>query len=77
MKWSLIIPAHNSSKYIVDLFDSIPRRDDLEVVVVDDHSDEGEVVLSYLPLPVFGGCLIYSENSGGYHEESRYSYIKW
>ena len=44
MKWSFIIPAHNSSKYIADLFDSIPRRDDLEVIVVDDHSDEGEVV---------------------------------
>lgn len=43
IRFSLIIPYHNSlqldrSEMLHDLFDTLPDRDDLEVLLVDDHS---------------------------------------
>lgn len=36
--FTIIIPTHNSSSYIANLLDTIPSRDDIEVIIVDDHS---------------------------------------
>ncbi|MDR1711103.1 MAG: glycosyltransferase [Propionibacteriaceae bacterium] len=36
--FSLIIPVHDSADFAGRLFDSIPVRDDLEVIVIDDRS---------------------------------------
>lgn len=43
-QFSLIIPFHNRSdhdrrNYIDDLLDSLPDREDLEIILVDDHSE--------------------------------------
>ncbi|MDR1386940.1 MAG: glycosyltransferase family 2 protein [Propionibacteriaceae bacterium] len=41
--YSIIIPTHNSSRYVRRLLDSIPKHyPDLEVIVIDDHSDPHE-----------------------------------
>lgn len=40
MKLSIIIPYYNYADYLPDLLDSIPNREDIEVIVVDDHSTE-------------------------------------
>ena len=49
MKCSFIIPAYNSSQWIVKCLDSIPTRDDIEVIVVDDCSTDNtlEILNSY------------------------------
>lgn len=36
--YSIIVPIHNSSSFITKLLDSIPVRNDTEVILVDDHS---------------------------------------
>ena len=38
--YSIIIPHHNSPSLLQRLLNSIPERNDLEVIVVDDNSDE-------------------------------------
>lgn len=43
MNFTIIIPHKNIPELLERLIKSIPRRDDLEIIVVDDHSDE-EVV---------------------------------
>ncbi|MDR1711105.1 MAG: glycosyltransferase [Propionibacteriaceae bacterium] len=40
--YSIIVPVHNSSAHIAPLLDSIPRRDDVEVILVDDRSTPEE-----------------------------------
>ncbi len=40
INYSIIIPTHNSSKFIERLLKSIPRREDIEVLIVDDHSKD-------------------------------------
>lgn len=43
INFSVIIPHHNIPDMLERLLKSIPQRDDLEIILVDDHSDE-EVV---------------------------------
>lgn len=38
--YSFIIPHHNTPDLLQRLIDSIPQRDDIEIIVVDDNSDE-------------------------------------
>lgn len=40
INYSFIIPHHNTPDLLLRLVKSIPQRDDLEVIVVDDNSDE-------------------------------------
>ena len=40
IKVSVIIPAYNSEKWIRDCLNSIPKRDDIEVIVVNDGSTD-------------------------------------
>lgn len=44
--YSIIIPHHNSPLLLQRLLDSIPERNDLEVIVVDDNSDEDKKAYS-------------------------------
>lgn len=40
INYSFIIPHHNGPKQLNRLLDSIPQREDIEIIVVDDNSDE-------------------------------------
>ena len=44
--YSIIIPHKNSPELLSRCLDSIPNRDDLQVVIVDDNSDENIVEFS-------------------------------
>ena len=39
INYSFIIPHHNTPDLLQRLVDSIPQRDDIEIIVVDDNSD--------------------------------------
>jgi len=41
LNYSFIIPHHNTPDLLQRLIDTIPQRDDIEIIVVDDNSDEG------------------------------------
>ena len=45
INYSVIIPAYFSSGFITELLSTIPGRNDIEVIVVDDSSDSGEYVM--------------------------------
>ena len=40
--YSFVIPHHNTPDLLQRLIDTIPQREDIEVIVVDDNSDEGK-----------------------------------
>lgn len=40
--YSFVIPHHNTPDLLLRLIDSIPQREDIEIIVVDDNSDEGK-----------------------------------
>ena len=40
--YSFIIPHHNTPDLLQRLIDTIPQREDIEIIVVDDNSDEGK-----------------------------------
>lgn len=47
--YTVIIPHKNSPKFLQRLLDSIPRRDDLQIIVVDDNSDPEKVDYNNFP----------------------------
>ncbi|MCD8292000.1 MAG: glycosyltransferase [Prevotella sp.] len=47
--YSIIIPHHNIPKLLQRLLDSIPKRDDTEIIVVDDNSSPEVVDFSHFP----------------------------
>ena len=40
--YSFVIPHHNTPDLLLRLISSIPQREDIEIIVVDDNSDEGK-----------------------------------
>jgi glycosyltransferase involved in cell wall biosynthesis len=38
--FSIIVPAHNSSGFVGRLLKSVPEREDIEVIIIDDHSND-------------------------------------
>lgn len=40
MKLSVIIPAYNQEELVIKAIDSIPRRNDIEIIVIDDGSTD-------------------------------------
>jgi len=40
--YSFVIPHHNTPDLLLRLIDSIPQREDIEIIVVDDNSDDGK-----------------------------------
>ncbi len=64
-KWSIIIPHHNQPQLLERLLFSIPVRNDIEVIVVDDCSDaEHHEALSALTLQ-YPHCHFTSTETGG------------
>lgn len=49
IKYSFIIPHKNTPDLLQKCLDSIPRRDDVQIVVVDDNSDADKVDFSKFP----------------------------
>lgn len=49
INYSIIIPHYNRQDLLVRCVDSIPQRDDVEVIIVDDHSDPGKVDFANFP----------------------------
>ena len=47
--YSIIIPSKNLPDLLQRALDSIPRRDDIQVIVVDDASDPGLVDFDAYP----------------------------
>lgn len=64
IKLSIIIPVYNRATRITKALDSIPIRDDIEVIVIDDCSTDNtmEVLKSYTRLPLI--ILQNDVNSG-------------
>lgn len=61
--YSFIIPHHNTPDLLQRLVDSIPQREDIEIIVVDDNSDEDKKAKRDRP----DTTIIYvdKEHSGG------------
>ena len=47
--YSIIIPVRNHPELLRRCLDSIPRREDVEIIVVDDHSDPREMDFGHYP----------------------------
>lgn len=64
IKLSIIIPVYNRETRIIKALDSIPIRDDIEVIVIDDCSTDGtmSVLESYDKYPII--VLKNEVNSG-------------
>ncbi|MDR1711324.1 MAG: glycosyltransferase [Propionibacteriaceae bacterium] len=63
LSYSFVVPTHNSAGFASRLFDSIPRRDDTEVIVVDDHSAPDELAATR-ELAVGLPNLVFLESEG-------------
>lgn len=50
INYSIIIPHKNTPDLLQYCLDSIPVRDDVQVIVVDDNSDSGKVDFGHFPL---------------------------
>ena len=46
IKVSIIMPAYNSEKFIRDSLSSIPKRDDIEIIVVNDGSTDNTAAIA-------------------------------
>ena len=71
-KVSIIIPAYNSEEYIRKALESIPKRDDIQVIVIDDGSTDNtkEIVKEFNVL-----LLENKENKGiGYSRRKGLTY---
>lgn len=63
IKVSILIPMYNMEKFIIRALDSIPKRDDIEIIIVDDCStdDSARLVREY-PRDITLFC--HKENTG-------------
>lgn len=62
--YSIIIPHHNIPKLLQRCLDSIPRRPDLEVIIVDDNSDPEIVDFEHFPGLVRSDTTVIFDKSG-------------
>lgn len=64
--FSIIIPHHNIPSLLQRCLDSIPERDDLEVIIVDDNSSTSKVDFKTFPgLNKRGITCIFDKEGGG------------
>ena len=61
--FSIIIPHKNCPELLVQCVDSIPERDDIQIIVVDDNSDEGKKPV--ISRPGVEVILLDAENAKG------------
>ncbi len=47
--WSIIVPHHNIPQLLERCLDSIPERDDIQIIVIDDNSDPTIVDFNMFP----------------------------
>lgn len=66
MKISVIIPHYNSVKSLKRLLDSIPLDEDLEVIIVDDKSNEGLEEYDILRNSFINDRIIFLQNTSEY-----------
>lgn len=66
-RYSVIIPHFNVPDLLVRCLESIPVRDDIQVIVVDDHSPESETYFERYPVLSRPGVTFVTapENKGG------------
>jgi glycosyltransferase involved in cell wall biosynthesis len=60
INFSIIIPHRNTPLLLERLIDSIPKREDIEIIVVDDHSDPDVVDLDHFPCKEMRNMIIVS-----------------
>lgn len=66
INYSFITPHKNSPELLMRYIDSIPERDDIEIIVVDDNSDDDKKpVINRMNLKVI--CLDASQSNGAGH----------
>ncbi len=65
-RYSIIIPHHNTPRLLRRLLDTIPQRDDTEVIIVDDNSDPSVVDFSTFPGLERKGCKVIFDKKGGF-----------
>lgn len=66
LRYSIIIPHHNMPLLLKRLIDSIPQRDDTEVIVVDDNSDPNIVDFGMFPGHDRSDVRLCFDKKGGY-----------
>jgi len=49
INYSIIIPHKNTPDLLQKCIDSIPHREDVQIIVVDDNSDEDKVDFEHFP----------------------------
>lgn len=65
-RYSIIIPHHNTPLLLKRLLDSIPQRNDTEVIIVDDNSDPKQVDFNSFPGKRRSDVRICFDKKGGY-----------
>ena len=66
INYSIIIPHYNTPELLSKCLDSIPKRDDIQIIVVDDKSDEEYIkVLHEMEILYSNVQFIYSDKKGG------------
>lgn len=64
--YSVIIPHKNSTELLQRCLDSIPDRDDIQIIIVDDNSDKSKVDFSLFPgLTRRNTVCVFNEAGGG------------
>ena len=64
IKYSVIIPHKNSPDLLLRCLQSIPQREDIQIIVVDDNSDAKRVNFEHFPGKGISGIDIYFTKEG-------------
>ena len=75
MNYSIIIPHRNVPNLLSRLLNSIPTRNDLEVIIVDDKSDPAIVDFDKFPglNRTCTKCILLNERKGAGYARSAYN----
>lgn len=67
IKVTIIIPVYNQEKLVVRALDSIPERDDIEILVIDDGStdDTWNVLMNYRRITSKNIAILYNDINMG------------
>lgn len=65
IKVSVIIPVYNQEELVIKAIDSIPKRNDIEIIVIDDCSTDKTVEKLYFYLPYRDFRLYINEENKG------------